>query len=398
MYPFGTRYVALMHALLLGSLAWHVEGAASCADETHVWLVADIEQPSAELSHTQTAWLQALQSCAPMCVKRLSSPLGVATSSSQIVAAAREYIVSNPQVDFVMVTQAYEVYPNPFTIQELLARFKRLLAKSPNGHNNTAPGIVMATQQSCWSDGACTDQQAMQYVEAMAPKHPLVQSFPASQWMGYRAAALHMLSTMLDQGTGSTDLPATPQSDDHLYFNYVVAHPAEVALDIWEEIFGSAARGFFQVGPPPVDAPVPSFRAACSFDGKTKQFCDLSRTWSGCCVGADGFVEMAALNSPSTRPLIWSLELAKWGAELSGQCSQAFRPTTCSSILSDGGNAIAEELRCLSAEVAHSQHYSVLIVVAVLFGALAVGTLFMASRGAMSYKVMEEDPEDGERE
>jgi len=137
----------------------------------------------------------------------------------------------------VHLPHRYDVILNPLSghaVEEHFASLtQRHFAVTAGAH---LPGVVVATEDTCWVGSTCTVAQRDSFVRARLRADPRAgHRFMHSQMMGTREGLLKLFEAGL----------ASAQTDDmRMLFDYIVADATRVAFDDEELLFATFARGF----------------------------------------------------------------------------------------------------------------------------------------------------------
>jgi hypothetical protein len=129
----------------------------------------------------------------------------------------------------------YDVIVNALPIHAIEERFASITRRMA-GAKLPPPRVVLATEESCWIGSICTRAEKDAFVRARLRADPNAEHrFMHSQIMGTRSGMLDLLQS---------GLLSNETDDMKMLFNYIIAHPAQVAFDDHETIFATFARGF----------------------------------------------------------------------------------------------------------------------------------------------------------
>lgn len=214
-----------------------------CTDAKDVWLF--VKDPK----HSVTANFQRLLDKSPICahVVEPSSYVRMNDRSDPDfwevkVVTVRDYLMEEPDIKTVLVTDLDDVHMNPMTSEELLARFSKQLSDTSR--------LLLSMEMNCWNGTwnkgpKCTQERAQEIADALLPHFPKLRGFPHSMYMGEREAVLDMLSFALAAKPGVKGFPSTRMgADQDMIQRYAMKHPHKVSIDVDEQVFGNLGRDF----------------------------------------------------------------------------------------------------------------------------------------------------------
>lgn len=319
---------------------------SSCSGHTAVWvLVLDANYVP---TRNDQLWLERLQKASPICVQifQTAPDMGQLTFVQQKQLTVRDAILNNPSWKYILCTDAYDVYVNPFSEKELLSRFKAIT-------KGRAP-LVVAAEPSCMSGQTCEEGEPKRWLDRVRQGGGKVQilSFPNSQFIGERDALMSFFTTVLGARKGKTGLAKVKSnfSNGEAVTRMVRVEPDAVTLDIDERIFASMARGMARVSQVsrlgqsvhwsargPIEGRLSSQenrlglrflleKFTCTKKGVKAEDCQMQKDWGDCRRSADGTVAVHELYKNRTvTPLTWHLNgPAKHTIKSSKHCRASF--------------------------------------------------------------------------
>lgn len=198
----------------------------------------------------------------------------------------REYLMNSSHVETVTLTDSFDVFLNNITAAGLLGRFHALTL--------TGPKLAFAAEDACWVGRFCTDAEVATFKNARSTSHDRdsrPHKFMHSQMMGARFDVLRLLDWAHTQR--HTD-------DMRLMYEYILAHPSRVVLDLKETIFATLARAS-----PDTKGRLRLWSGKGSFRG-------VGPSYS--CQRADGVVTLAGgpREDAAVTPVAWHMNGASW--------------------------------------------------------------------------------------